>query len=621
MSRFPLRDAGLIARAACLALSVLATSAAAQVSLPDEPDQPRPVDRLPFTITRSGTWYLTGTLQGEKGIVISASHVTLDLRGHRLIGTFAPHDGVSVDGNHEFVRVVNGTVSHWGGSGLDLAQARGPHVEDIEAMENIGWGAVLGDRGTASRSQFRSNGMGGLLARTQATVLGCSLEGNGVDGVVLGEAATLTDCTVRLNARHGILSTLDATLTENRVTLNGRDGIVVGNHGRVSRNECHDNGRAGDGAGIHVTGRGNRITANNVVGNDRGLAVDGGENLLQENLVHDNLGNYDIAPFNDVHLMLCELPEIIDWPATVTLAWPLSGASGDNGILVRSSDVTIDLDGHSLVGKLGSLDGIHVQRGLRNIAVRNGDIREWGGSGVEASLAHSLLRIQGVEASRNGLDGFRVPATSELTDCRVLENGWARQNPGSETTPVDGAGLSAGDRSTVLRCVAMGNVGDGIRVGEGGSVVDTLAQGNTGDGLRAGKGSDVARCTAQLNDGHGVRLDENGTISGCVAKESGRDGIRVVGGCHVFDCTATANGEFGAGIRVLGQHNRIEGNRLSGNTVGLEVTGTRNLIVRNTATANGDDFSLEDGNAHGSLIRVTGSGDVTITDAWANFIY
>ena len=63
---------------------------------------------------------------------------------------------------------------------------------------------------------------------------------------------------------------------------------------------------------------------------------------------------------NELELLISDLPETINAPAKVTLAGTLTGVSGQSGITIASDNVSVDLDGHALVGVAGSLDGILV---------------------------------------------------------------------------------------------------------------------------------------------------------------------------------------------------------------------------------------------------------------------
>jgi hypothetical protein len=60
------------------------------------------------------------------------------------------------------------------------------------------------------------------------------------------------------------------------------------------------------------------------------------------------------------------------------------GVSGQHGINISANNVTLDLNGFSLLGVSGADDGIYIHGGYSNITVRNGTISGWGaGSGYQ----------------------------------------------------------------------------------------------------------------------------------------------------------------------------------------------------------------------------------------------
>jgi len=62
------------------------------------------------------------------------------------------------------------------------------------------------------------------------------------------------------------------------------------------------------------------------------------------------------------------------------MAGTLTGIVEFSGITVQASDVTIDLGGHALVGVPFSFAGIEVSGPRQHITLRNGTVRDWGGS-------------------------------------------------------------------------------------------------------------------------------------------------------------------------------------------------------------------------------------------------
>lgn len=68
-----------------------------------------------YAITQPGSYYLTGTLNGElgkDGLDINTDNVTVDLNGFAVIG--APISNVGIKSSRSNVAVRNGTVCSWG---------------------------------------------------------------------------------------------------------------------------------------------------------------------------------------------------------------------------------------------------------------------------------------------------------------------------------------------------------------------------------------------------------------------------------------------------------------------------------------------------------------------------
>ncbi len=232
---------------------------------------------------------------------------------------------------------------------------------------------------------------------------------------------------------------------------------------------------------------------------------------------------------------ITSLPYAISQSGSYYIAGNLTGATG---IEITASDVTLDLNGFTLTGGTG--DGIKTTGALSNITIFNGNVRGWGGSGVNAQSATSG-RYERLHASGNALYGISV-----------------------------GGGL-------------------------------------------------ISDCTASANTHHGIVVAPpaagGAIVRGCVAAANGQIGILVGSDSIVDGNEATQNGM--EGIRVNGSRNRLEGNNVTWNSVGLWVAGTHNFSVRNTATYNSAmDFIAGATN--------TTPGDPTPTNPtlpWANLNY
>jgi len=283
---------------------------------------------------------------------------------------------------------------------------------------------------------------------------------------------------------------------------------------------------------------------------------------------------------------ISSLPHLITEPGSYYLTTNVTGVVGQHGITIQSGNVSLDLNGFSMLGVSGSLSGIHV-RDETNIVVRNGIITRWGGYGIDAGDnaigAHNCLYTDLV-LSHNGSGGMRSGP------CSVVKNCTSRRNKGN--------GIEAGLNSSVSDCAAMQNTMDGIEAGVGSTIIGCAARENMLAGIHCGTGAMIAKCAPHYN----------------------YDGISVANDSHVLGNNVYGNWN---GIVVTMDANRIDGNNVVYHRGwGIKVQGTRNIIVRNAASRNDSgDYTNATGNAVGQVIDVTGGTTITATNPWANFSY
>jgi parallel beta-helix repeat protein len=286
----------------------------------------------------------------------------------------------------------------------------------------------------------------------------------------------------------------------------------------------------------------------------------------------------EVEPRIPIHA--ADLPLTISSPGSYYFVEDITTAG--NGITVNSSDVTIDLMGHTLTG--GTNNGISAPPGFENIVLKNGTVTGWQFSAVNFYNA---------------------------------------------------------THSQVINVVARDNGDIGIRVGPGGSVIDSEAIDNTSSGITAEAVSVVRGCRSKDNGAFGILARDSSLISECVVTGNGAAGITTGGpGVIVRGCTASGNQD---GIRAFekavivgnnctsntddgidlssGSDNRVEGNHATGNgDNGIVVTTMDNLIIRNSAGNNGvgpaDDFDIVAGNDAGPIGTAAAS-----TSPWANIQY
>jgi hypothetical protein len=330
-------------------------------------NEPRvPIKSLPFTISAPGSYYLQESLMGgsgASGITIRASHVTLDLMGFALVGAPGSLHGIDVEGPQSNLTIHNGSISSWGGDGIDAAEAVHSRIEDLRASNNGGLGLSAGMHSIVSRCSAQGNGASGISASHFSTlsectsaentqtgflvgagsvVVQCTARDNGLDGIWAGDSSSVVECTSVRNAGYGIraheaAAVLRCMADSNHVGIrvgtgssvqdcvassseddgiqhdgsglvtgcsaaaNLGDGIQIASEVSALHNNCLGKpSQTGIATGIHATGSGNRLEANNLTAADRGIDVDFTGNLIIRNSARLNGVNYDIVPGNSV---------------------------------------------------------------------------------------------------------------------------------------------------------------------------------------------------------------------------------------------------------------------------------------------------------------------------------
>ena len=222
---------------------------------------------IEYFISQPGSYYLTGNIagvDGEIGIIIQASDVTLDLNGFSLLGSPGAYFGVSIVGGYANVTVRNGTISGWNSEPGIYANGRHVVLEHLTITGN--WQGV----NTAEDTVIRN----------------CVVSDNALDGIILGNNGVVSDCLVQSNAYNGI-------------SIQGAGSVIRGN------NLCGNNSSGSFGtSGINIAGSNNRIEDNHVTGmgvGGYGIAVTGATNniIIRNSVEGGGANNYNIAASND----------------------------------------------------------------------------------------------------------------------------------------------------------------------------------------------------------------------------------------------------------------------------------------------------------------------------------
>ena len=430
--------------------------------------------------------------------------------------------------------------------------------------------------------------------------------GNGV-GIHAGPGCLIESCHVESNSTYG-------------VRIEWGSGNIV-RRCRISRNDEY---------GIAVLS-GTCLVENNLIeGNGiAGLSLLSDGSAVRGNTVKGNVKNYDFVHGNRLELLLSEVPEALEWPCSAKFTGALiCHQPGTNGITITSSDVALDLAGHSLYrsGEPGLSSGVYITPGANRVSVRNGQIQGWvdsSGAGITGSGIDT--QIENIFSHRNYI-GFKLGGGSRIEACSAIEN-------------LD-MGFVIGEDSLIQRSLASCNGVNGINIGDRTRIKDCLSVKNGHDGIMTGSSCLIDGCNSVSNMFDGIFSADNCQIRNCVVDSNGEDGVEVNGQCTVTQCTVGNNGR--TGINTIASMNTVDGNTVTLNGLspayptgraGVMVTASGNLIIRNRLSSNtpGADFNIVQGNQIGTVMPppaptspgVVGNagGGFGVTDPFANIVY
>ncbi len=314
-----------------------------------------------------------------------------------------------------------------------------------------------------------------------------------------------------------------------------------------------------------------------------------------------------IMPTNRVQLnqQTITLPYTISEPGSYVLTSNLTGTPGNDGIIIDSNGVTLDLNGFALVGGAGTGNGIRVEGSSQSshtaITIRNGAVTDWAGSGIDATFANGG-HFENLSLRSNGVDGMFVGQGNTVVHCESTANGHH--------------GFIAALGSVFVGCTAKQNGSIGIRA-ESATVADCTLDQNQLNGMQLEGFCTVTGCTVTRSGSIGIFAWSGSTINANTLVNNQGPCVEVKDSCFVVGNTCRNNGT-GPGFRVTEDRNRIEGNHVAGDSGdGFEVSGTGNVIIRNSASVPGTGYAIVPGNTVGPI--VTGTGTITSGNPWANF--
>lgn len=292
--------------------------------------EPRtPISSLPFSISVSGSYYLTTNLNGGAGggIGIGAADVTLDLMGFALVG--GTGDGINIGSSRTNVAIRNGTVRGWSGDGIDATSLSDGLFQDLRVFSNGGNGLNAGSNSLVNFCMADKNGINGIVASTASVIQNCAARANVLDGIhlippgnivsggqiincithsnsangITVSKSQILNCFSANNGAHGMDVGTRSTVSGCKVTLNPLDGVRAGGGCLVSGNHI-----VGSGTALGTTNAcimsfgstGNRIEDNHVAIHDNGIVVTGGNNFIFRNTAQGCTTSFSLASGNSI---------------------------------------------------------------------------------------------------------------------------------------------------------------------------------------------------------------------------------------------------------------------------------------------------------------------------------
>jgi parallel beta-helix repeat protein len=290
-----------------LALNVQLSAAFAQGSLtpPGAPGptmltlsqiEPRtPISSAPYTISQSGSYYLTTNLVDSTGtaITIDANGVTLDLNGFSIADNSGPGYGIFIPGSYTNIVVKNGLITGWPENGV-YCGANTATFERLTLTDNSIYGLVFGGTGnvntTVRSCTLSGNGTGGISClANNVTIEDSIVSSNGYGLFISGvNGGIIRDCTINGNVTEGISCINSTNLTWERLVIcanNNSGAYLAGLFSSVIRDCSFE---ANIAYGINLSGSGCSILDNNFNGNAYGMDVSGANNQIDGNHIIGN---------------------------------------------------------------------------------------------------------------------------------------------------------------------------------------------------------------------------------------------------------------------------------------------------------------------------------------------
>ena len=251
-----------------------------------------------------------------------------------------------------------------------------------------------------------------------------------------------------------------------------------------------------------------------------------------------------------------------------------SSQAGKNGILIAADNVTLDLNGFSVISNSTSTFSGVSANSRNNIRIRNGLISGWGGRGIEM-LSSSIVTIEDIVALNNTSVGIQVGTSCRIERCRASGNG--------------ADGIIGTSRAQIFQCASFNN-SNGITTGSEALIRDCQASGNSHNGISCDVVSKISDCNCTSNVINGIQTADHAQITGCHLNNN--QGIGIL--ASNFSLIRDNNVDFasnGNGIQVTGRYNRIDNNAVTRCKIGIRALLDSNAIIHNTTLSNATAIS------------------------------
>ena len=260
------------------------------------------------------------------------------------------------------------------------------------------------------------------------------------------------------------------------------------------------------------------------------------------------------------------VPYTISTPGSYIMVKDLYAAPNINAITIATSDISIDLNGHTLYGAgTTAASGYGIYGSLdypKSIIIKNGTIQNFKNSGIYISSGYAS----------NGANPVQVH------NITLRDNG--------------DYGICIGGYMLCYDCIATNNGQVGIYGGTGSLIRNNICNYNK-NGIESGFNSSVIGNQIYNNSATGLHIDANSFAKDNNINGNQQTGISASARCVITGNNISLNG--GIGLEITYRDNMIQNNAIYSNTTGMYIDNIGNFhggnIIHNN-TLNTSIYSL-----------------------------